>query len=185
MYRCYLIALLLVVFLVGCTAPAPEETAQDPNVTPEGIRITPDVVYGHKFGMALTFDIYQPENQNGAGVIFVNSGGWHSPSLPSYYKETVEGLRLTTVQERAQKLPELQGRPRIKPLLDKGFTVFVVRHGDIDKFKLSEIVSDMRRAVRFIRFQADKYDIEMRIPVKLSTHSGRSCPPPERSDAGS
>ena len=24
----------------------------------------------------------------------------------------------------------------------------------------------------------------MRIPVKLSTHSGRCCPPPERSDAG-
>jgi dienelactone hydrolase len=160
MYRRCLITVFLTICIFGCNAPVPEETTQDPNVTPEGVRITPDVVYGHKFGMALTFDMYQPENQNGAGVIFINSGGWHSPQLPSYYKETVEGFRLTTVQERTQKQPEFQGRPRIKPLLDKGFTVFVVRHGDIDKFKLPEIVSDIRRAVRFIHFQADKYGID-------------------------
>ncbi len=134
--------------------------ASDPNVTPEDVRITPDVVYGHKFGLALTFGLYQPKIPNGAGVIFINSGGWHSPRFPSFYKETADGLRLTTVQERALKEPELQGRPRIKPLLDKGFTVFEVRHGDIDKFKLPEIVSDMRRAVRFIRFHVDSYGID-------------------------
>ena len=76
MFRYLLIAVVLFVSLVSCTAPPPEETAQDPNVTPEGVHITPDVVYGHKFGMALTFDMYQPKNQNGAGVIFLNSGGW-------------------------------------------------------------------------------------------------------------
>lgn len=133
--------------------------AADPNVTPEDVRITPDVVYGHKFGLALTFDLYQPKNPNGAGVIFINSGGWRSPRFLNFYKETAEGLRLTTDQERIQKQPEFQGRPYIKPLLDKGFTVFVVQHGDIAKFKMPEIVSDMRRSVRFIRYHADKYSI--------------------------
>ena len=91
MYRPCLIAVLLVIIMYGCTAPAPEQKAQDPNVTPEGVRITPDVVYGHKFGMALTFDLYQPENQNGAGIIFINSGGWRS-NIPDFYKRTSEGL---------------------------------------------------------------------------------------------
>ena len=81
MYRRCLIALFFAIYLIGCTAPAPQETVQDPNVTPEGIRITPDVVCGHIFGMALTFDMYQPQNSNGAGVLFINSGGWQSPIL--------------------------------------------------------------------------------------------------------
>ena len=56
--------------------------------------------------------------------------------------------------------PQKQGRPRIKPLLDKGFTVIDVRHGSSPKFEMSEIVSDPRRAIRFIRFHAGKYGID-------------------------
>ena len=41
-------------------------------------KITPDVVYGHKAGMALTFDVIQPKKPNGAGVLFMMSGGWVS-----------------------------------------------------------------------------------------------------------
>ena len=32
-----------------------------------------DVVYGHKFGMALTLDVLKPTKPNGAGVIFMVS----------------------------------------------------------------------------------------------------------------
>lgn len=40
---------------------------------------TEDVVYGQKEGMALTFDVLQPEkNQNGLGIILVSSGSWKS-----------------------------------------------------------------------------------------------------------
>jgi len=40
------------------------------------VKITPDVVYGHKSGMALTFDVFQPTTDaNGAGVLFMVSGG--------------------------------------------------------------------------------------------------------------
>lgn len=95
MHRHRPIALLLVIILFGCTAPTPEETAQDTNITPEGVRITPDVVYGHRFGVALTFDMFQPENQNEAGVIIINSGGWRS-DFPNLYEYTPDGIRLKT-----------------------------------------------------------------------------------------
>jgi hypothetical protein len=40
--------------------------------------VTTDVVYGHKDGLALTFDVYRPAQPNGAGVISIVSGGWQS-----------------------------------------------------------------------------------------------------------
>src|SRR5260370_1061145 len=40
---------------------------------------TQDVIYGRKFGMALTMDVFTPaKNPNGAAVIVVISGGWFS-----------------------------------------------------------------------------------------------------------
>ncbi|MCP4571413.1 MAG: hypothetical protein GY838_03605 [bacterium] len=48
---------------------------------PEGLRIDPDVTYGHKAGLALTFDVYRPASQNGAAVLFINSGGFRSPDF--------------------------------------------------------------------------------------------------------
>ena len=32
-------------------------------------KITADVIYGHKDGMALTYDVFEATNPNGAGVI--------------------------------------------------------------------------------------------------------------------
>jgi pimeloyl-ACP methyl ester carboxylesterase len=155
--RC-LIPVLLVIFLFGCTSPPPEETLQDPNVTPEGIRITPDVVYGHKYGMALTFDMFQPENQNGAGVILINSNTWLSIN-PNFYKQTTEGFRLMTDEELASKETGWR-RNLIKPLIDKSITVFEVRHESSPGAKMSEIVADLRRAVSFIRFHSGDYGVD-------------------------
>jgi len=156
MYQRCLIVVLLVIFLVGCTAQIPEQTVQDPNVTPEGIRVTPDVVYGHKFGMALTFDMYQPENPNGAGVLYIASGGYYS-GFANYYKHTPEGLSLLTQDDPEYMITD-QGR-NIEPFLGKGFTVFDVRHGSKPKFEMDEIVADLRRAVRFIRYHATDYGV--------------------------
>ena len=158
MYRHFLITLFLAISLIGCTTPAPEETVQDPNVTPEGVRITPDVVYGHKFGMALTFDMYQPENKNGAAVIFINSGGWRS-MFPNFYKKTSKGFQLLTLEDYEQMTLPMR-EVNISPLLKKGFTIFTVRHGSRPKFEIPEIVADLRRAVRFIRFHASEYNID-------------------------
>ena len=102
------------------------------------VKITPDVVYGHKHGMALTMDVFQPKAEaNGAAVLFIVSGGWFSTWSPP---ENLVGFS--------------------KPLTDQGFTVFTVRHGSSPKYSIPEIVEDVRRSVRFVRHHADKYQID-------------------------
>jgi len=104
----------------------------------EGIEIVPDVVYGHKHGMALTFDVYKPKQEaNGTGILFIVSGGWYSRWHP----------------------PE-QSIGWFKPMLDKGFTVFAVRHGSSPKYAIPEIIQDVRRSVRFIRMRANDYGVD-------------------------
>jgi len=34
------------------------------------VAIQPDVVYGHKDGLAMTFDVYRPEEPNGGTILF-------------------------------------------------------------------------------------------------------------------
>ena len=102
------------------------------------ITITPDVVYGHKAGLAMTFDVFTPtENPNGAGILFMVSGGWYSNWTP----------------------PELM-QGAFKPLTDKGFSVFAVRHRSSPKFSIAEAVDDVPRTVRFIRSNAERFNVD-------------------------
>jgi acetyl esterase/lipase len=127
-------SLLFVLMLATC---ATAQTAQPTQTAPQ-VDIIPDVVYGHKDGLALTFDVLKPKaHANGAAVIFMVSGGWVS----SYS-------------------PPQQTAARFKGLLDKGFTVIPVRHGSSPKYVIPEIVSDVRRAVRFIRYNAKQWGID-------------------------
>lgn len=104
----------------------------------EDVKILPDVVYGHKFGLALTCDVFQPQARaNGAGVLFMVSGGWYSTWQPP---EKMQGM--------------------FQPLTDRGFTVFAVRHGSSPKFGIPEAVEDVRRAVRFIRCHAERFGVD-------------------------
>ena len=110
--------------------------------------VTTDVVYGHKDGLALTFDVHRPAQPNGAGVIAIVSGGWQS---------SVEMSRLI-----------VDGY--LSPLLnEKGFTVFAVRHGSSPRYPMSAIVADMRRAVRFIRQHAGEYGVD---PNRIGVYGG-------------
>ena len=111
-----------------------------------GGSIIPDVVYGHKDGMALTFDVFTPAEPNGVGILNMVSGGWISWWMP----------------------PE-QARPRYEALLSRGFTVFAVRHGSSPRFKVPEAYADVRRAVRFVRLHADTYGID---PDRLGVYGG-------------
>ncbi len=109
------------------------------------VEIQPDVVYGHKLGLAMTFDVYRPkEAANGAGVLFMVSGGWYS-----------------------NWAPPAAALPRFQPLLDRGFTVFAVRHGSSPKFSIPEAVSDVRRAVRFVRTNAAQWNVD---PERLGVY---------------
>lgn len=101
------------------------------------VEISPDVVYGHKDGLALTFDVFTPvEKPRGIGVLFMVSGGWYSSWAPP------ENMKRFT-----------------ESLTDKGFTVFTVRHGSSPRYGIPDAVSDVRRAVRFIRLNAEKFKI--------------------------
>ena len=127
----------------------------------EAFEITPDVVYGHKAGMALTFDVYRPRTPNGAAVISVLSAGWRSgwESLQQFQEQPDGSARMLTATVIA-------GAPGVLPshsyvgLVDKGFTVFAVRHGSSPTFGMPDIVSDLRRAVRVIRHRAHVYGID-------------------------
>lgn len=129
----------LPVLILLITAPSPLLAQSDP-------KIERDIVYGHKDGLALTFDVLRPAKQNGAGVIFIQSGGWYSTYLD----------------------PALLV-PASKPLLDKEITVFIVRHGSAPKYAVPEAVDDMRRSVRFIRLHSQDYGVD---PERLGALGG-------------
>jgi acetyl esterase/lipase len=95
----------------------------------------PDVIYGKKLGVALTMDVFQPEKPSGIGVIWIVSGGW-----VSNHDSINPGLaRLFT---------------------DRGMTVFQVVHGSQPKFTVGEAISDIQRAVRFIKTNAARWSVD-------------------------
>ncbi len=126
---------VLVCVLLTTTMAVPS-LAQDIDA-PKG-KISPDVVYGHKDGLALTMDIYEPTTQaNRAGILFIVSGGWYSHWAP----------------------PENM-LPLFEPYLDRGYRMFAVRHGSSPRYSIPEAVADVRRAVRFVRRNAEGFQVD-------------------------
>jgi acetyl esterase/lipase len=81
-------------------------------------------------------DVFRPKaGGNGAGVVMVVSGGFMSSH---------EAIRPAFAQ----------------PLLDRGYTVFAVVHGSQPRYTVPEIIRDMNRSVRFIRYHAAEYGID-------------------------
>ena len=77
--------------------PCDPKTEQKPTVVP-------DVIYGRKDGMTLTFDVIRPAKPNGAGILFSERRvvlAWTDPQV-----WLLAGKRFP----------------------DKGFTLFIVRH---------------------------------------------------------
>jgi acetyl esterase/lipase len=125
--------------LVAAIVPAHEAPAGGIQAgTPTTTRAR-DVIYGRKYGMALTLDVFTPkENPNGAAVVWVVSGGWvsaHASAEPGPFSP-------------------------INELVKRGYTVFAVVHGSQPKFTIPEILQDMHRAVRYIRSHAADYKID-------------------------
>jgi acetyl esterase/lipase len=118
---------LVVLALPTLPAPAADQPA---------FRRTEDVIYGRKFGMALTLDVLTPTNDaNGAAVVWMVSGGWFSAH---------EAINPVFVNE----------------FLKRGYTVFAVVHGSQPRFTIPDAVADVKRAVRFIRYHAKDYHID-------------------------
>lgn len=107
-------------------------------------RRTEDVIYGRKFGTALTMDVFEPAEKNGAAVILIVSGGFYSS------KEAVN--------------PALAKR-----FTDRGYTVFAVVHGSQPRYVIPEIQEDLHRSVRFIRHHAARWGVD---PQKFGATGG-------------
>ena len=107
------IVMLAVISILVCTQTGSA-------VEPEYV-LKEDVIYGRKWGTALTMDVYAPrENKNGRGVILVLSGGWFS----------AKGAL---------------GLPFMREMLNRGYTVFAVTHGSQPKYTIPEAVEDMQK----------------------------------------
>jgi acetyl esterase/lipase len=103
-----------------------------------------DVIYGRKFGTALTLDVFTPlKAPNGAAVIFVVSAGFRSDSRYVFLKAQPGNLY-----------------PQVSELLNRGYTVFAVVHGSQPKYTIPEIIDDLNRVVRFIRYNAHDFKID-------------------------
>jgi len=125
MLYCVSTAALLLILLAGSVTRAEESYTRKE-----------DVIYGRKFGTALTMDVFTPNQAaNGAAVVVCMSGGWissHDQIQPMFIAE----------------------------LMKRGYTTFTVVHGSQPKFTIPECVADINRSVRFIRAHADEFKID-------------------------
>jgi len=104
---------------------------------------TEDVIYGRKFGMALTMDVFEPAQKNGFGVIFLVNGAWYSSHDP-----------VTVPFPFPCVTPE-----NYKPYLDSDYTVFAVVSSSAPKFTIPEVLEDLHRAVRFIHYNSAQFGV--------------------------
>jgi dipeptidyl aminopeptidase/acylaminoacyl peptidase len=111
-----------------------------------------DVIYGRKFGLALTMEVFTPAKRNGLGVVWVVSSGGNSS-------------REQTLQPSFER--------RIVPLLTHGYTVFAVIHGSAPVFSVQDHLQDATRAVRFVRHRAGEFGIDAnRVGISGSSAGG-------------
>ena len=109
-----------------------------------GYQRTEDIIYGRKFGTALTLDAIEPEKKNGCAIFFMISGGFfssHEAINPKSYA----------------------------PFLGRGYTVFAVVHGSQPRFQIPEITQDVHRAIRFVRYHARRWAVD---PSKFGITGG-------------
>ena len=117
--------------VLALTIPIAPSRGDEPSYTRQE-----DVIYGRKFGTALTMDVFRPKTKaNGAAVVIMVSGGFFSA-----HEQVNPGFAL--------------------PFVQRGYTAFEVVHGSQPRYTVDEIVKDVNRAVRFIRYHAKDYDID-------------------------
>lgn len=102
-----------------------------------------DIVYGHKDGMAMVYDVAVPSNANGAGIVFVVSGGF-----------------LSSIQQQQMISPV------VSPLYEAGFTVFYLRHPSTPKYLAPEIYDALKIGMAHILENASEFGVD---PSRIGT----------------
>ena len=114
-----------------------------------------NVIYGMYSGLALVMDVYHPANPNGHGIIQISGSGW---TRPMGYD-----ARVLSHQSHVENDGE--------PLLAAGYTVFAISHRATPRFQYPSQVEDVQRAVRYVRFHANRFGID---PDKIGALGGSS-----------
>ena len=97
-----------------------------------------EFIYGRKDGIGLTLVCIKSKvKSNGKAIIYVISGSWFS----SY-----NGIEVPTAAA--------------EQYLAKGYSVFAVMHGSQPRYAIPDAVNDIKRAVRYIRYNAGKFGID-------------------------
>jgi acetyl esterase/lipase len=120
--------------------------------------IEKDVVYGVMSGMSLLMDVYHPSESIGRAAIFVAGSGWDGREV-GY-----------TEYELKQSNSYYEGL--FDELTNAGFTVFSVNHRMAPVHKYPAAVEDVRRAVRFVRANAEQYSISLEKIAAIGHSSG-------------
>lgn len=118
-------------------------------------KVDRNVVYGMYSGLALLMDVYYPENPNGYGIIHISGSGW------------TRGLSLDASMLNHMRHVKLEG----EMFVEAGYTLFSINHRAVPRFTYPAAVEDAQRAVRFIRYHADKYGIN---PDEIGAVGGSS-----------
>lgn len=136
--------ILLLLFTAAVFAGLPAAHSQTDSTAKPAFKRTEDVLYGRKFGTALTLDVFEPREKNGAAILFMVSGGFFSSH-------------------------EAINAKMYAPFLERGYTVFAIVHGSQPKFQIPEITEDIHRAVRFVRHNAKRWGVD---PEKFGITGG-------------
>lgn len=107
-------------------------------------RVEENVVYGMRSGLALLMDVYHPERSNGRGIVFIPGSGWHAPMGDDARPLKASGF----------------AKLWAPPLVEAGYTVFVINHRAAPRFHHPAALEDAQRAVRFVRANAERYGID-------------------------
>jgi acetyl esterase/lipase len=99
---------------------------------------TEDVIYGRRDGHALTLDVFQPAGKaNGAALVLVVSSNFESSH------QVIGQLAIALAEP-----------------LKRGYTIFAVVPSSSPRYTVLEMREDVNRAVRFIRHNARRYNID-------------------------
>ena len=85
-------------------------------------------------GVAYTMDVFKPQQPNGAGIMWMVSGGYFSSH------DNIDANLA-------------------KAFNDRGYTLFQVVHGSQPKYTIPEILGQVQRAIRFVRSHASEYGV--------------------------
>ncbi|MDZ4793945.1 MAG: prolyl oligopeptidase family serine peptidase [Bacteroidota bacterium] len=97
-----------------------------------------EFIYGRKDGIALTLLQVKPRTKtNGKAIVWVIAGSWYSS-----YQQAERTIRPSAM------------------FVDKGFTVFLVILGSQPRYAIPDEIEDVKRSVRYIRYNAKKLLID-------------------------